>query len=380
MHPTYVSDKPGECPICGMKFVLIKQDVEPGQKQPGAAAVPGRAIISVPADKQQLIGVRFSLVTNRELNQTIRTTAFVAHDETRQAKISPRFAGWVRKLYVNYTGQHVEKGEPLLTVYSPELLAAEGEYLLAFRRFAQVKDKADDPQRESARVLMESARRRLALWEIGDEEIAELERSSQPKDEILLRSPVSGHVLTKGVVEGKSFMAGDTLYAIEDLSRVWLRTSIFESDFPLVRVGQKAHITFPSLGTMVWDTEVTFIDPHMDPVTRRGEVRLELNNPGHRFRPDMWANVEMEVPLGEVLAVPASAVIDTGTRSLVFVKGDGNHFEPRELKIGARTDEYLAVEEGLVAGQFVVTRALFLIDSESQLKAAIAGMAGEHKH
>jgi Cu(I)/Ag(I) efflux system membrane fusion protein len=295
-------------------------------------------------------------------------------------KISPRFAGWVRKLYVNYTGQHVEKGAPLLTVYSPELLAAESEYLLAHQRHEKLKASPSDAQLDAARLLAESARRRLALWEIGDEEIAELEKSGKPRDEVLLRSPASGHVLTRDATEGKGFMAGETLYTIEDLSRVWLRTTIYESDFPRVKVGLKARVKFPALTTMAWESEVTFIDPHIDPATRRGEVRLELDNPAHRFRPDMWAEVEIELPLGEVLTVPASAVIDTGKRTLAFVKGKDNHFEPREVTIGARLDDLWEVESGLAAGDQVVERALFLIDSESQLKAAIAGMSGGHKH
>jgi Cu(I)/Ag(I) efflux system membrane fusion protein len=358
-----------------MALVLIKTD---GVSQSGGVA--GRAIIAVPPEKQQMIGVRFVEVRTQELARVIRTTAVVAHDETRQVKISPRFAGWVRKLYVNYTGQHVEKGAPLLTVYSPELLAAESEYLLAHQRHEKLKASPSDAQLDAARLLAESARRRLALWEIGDEEIAELEKSGKPRDEVLLRSPASGHVLTRDATEGKGFMAGETLYTIEDLSRVWLRTTIYESDFPRVKVGLKARVKFPALTTMAWESEVTFIDPHIDPATRRGEVRLELDNPAHRFRPDMWAEVEIELPLGEVLTVPASAVIDTGKRTLAFVKGKDNHFEPREVTIGARLDDLWEVESGLAAGDQVVERALFLIDSESQLKAAIAGMSGGHKH
>ena len=437
MHPTYIADKPGDCPICGMKLVLIKDDkaaakpaapapddkiakvkagqfycpmgAEHVQDKPGkcpkcgmdlvekkeapagheghaaeatAAPVPGRIAISLSADKKQLIGLTTALVEKRDLVQPIRTTATFEHDETKLARIAPRFGGWVRELKVNYTGQRIEKGEPLLTVYSPELYSAGTEYLLAYQRFEQLKSTTSDPQYDSARRLLESARRKLSLWEIGEQEVRELEQSGKPTDELLLRSPVSGHVLTKTAVAGRSFMAGDTLYEIADPSHLWLRAYVFEFELPLVKVGQKGRAILPYLGNKTYESEVTFVYPHIEQQTRRAQIRLELDNPKHELRPQMWANVELDASYGNVLTVPASALIDTGPRYVAFVQREDDHLEPREVKIGAKTDDYYEVQAGLKEGEKVVTRALFLVDSESQLKAAISGMgaAGGHQH
>jgi len=390
MHPTYVSDKPGDCPICGMKLVPIKEDKPAaggGHKGHGAAAkeapgVPGRISISLSADKRQMIGLTFSTVEKRELTNTVRTTAVVQHDETRYARISPRFSGWVRKLHVNFTGAPVAKGQPLFTVYSPELFSTENEYLIAWRSLQQLKTDAPADQHKAATNLVGSARRRLELWEISDDEIRALEQRGTASDEMPFQSPIAGHVVTKSAVEGKAFMAGDSLYEVADLSHLWLDAWVFESDLPLLKVGQQATITFSYLGNKSFTAPITFIYPHIDPQTRRGRVRLELDNPEHLLRPDMWASVGIQVPLGEKVLIPASAVIDTGQRFVAFVDGEDEHLQPRDVKVGVKTDDFYEVLDGVKEGEKVVTRALFLVDSESQLKAAIAGMgeAGGHKH
>jgi len=390
MHPTYVKDKPGDCGICGMKLVPIKEDKPAaggGHEGHGAAAkeapgVPGRISISLSADKRQMIGLTLSKVEKRELTRTVRTTAVVMHDEARYARIAPRFGGWVRKLHVNFTGAPVEKGELLFTVYSPELFSTENEYLIAGRGLQQLKAEVAAEQRSAATNLLTSARRRLELWEIGDEEIRALEQRGTAGDEVLFRSPIAGHVVAKMAVEGKSFMAGESLYEVADLSHLWLDAWVFESDLPLMKVGLQATVTFPYLGNKTFTAPITFLYPHIDPQTRRGRVRLELDNPEHLLRPDMWASVGIQIALGEKVLIPASAVIDTGQRFLAFVDGEDEHLQPRELKVGFKTDDYYEVLEGVKEGENVVTRALFLVDSESQLKAAIAGMgeAGAHKH
>jgi RND family efflux transporter MFP subunit len=378
MHPTYTSDRPGDCPICNMKLVPIGgQESSPTSH---TASLPGRTTIAISPEKQQMIGLRTGVVAKQRLTEVIRTTAVFEHDETRLAKIALRFAGWVRELKVNFTGQVVEKGEPLLTVYSPELFAAENEYLLAFKRLSQFKAAGTADGLDSARRLAESARRRLVLWQVGDEEIRALEASGEPKDELLIRSPVSGHVISKTAVEGKAFTAGETLFEIGALTPIWLRASVTESDMPLVREGQKARVILPYLDNKTYESKVTFLYPHLEAQTRRGEVRLEVDNPSHELRPQMWANVEIEAGFGEVLAAPASAMIDTGERHVAFVLRADNHLEPREVKVGAKTDDWWEVKDGLQEGEKVVTRALFLVDSESQLKAAIAGMMGGHDH
>ena len=438
MHPTFIKDRPGDCGICGMKLVPIKEDkpsakaavpaeddkiaqvkngqfycpmgAEHVQDQPGkcpkcgmnlvekkespagheghtasttaAAAVPGRISISLSADKRQMIGLTLSKVEKRELTNTVRTTAVVMHDESRYARIAPRFGGWVRKLHVNFTGAPVEEGQALFTVYSPELFSTENEYLLAWRALQQLQAEAPVQQRSMATNLLGSARRRLELWEIGDEEIRALEQRGTPTDELPFRSPMEGHVVAKTAVEGKSFMAGESLFDVADLSHLWLDAWVFESDLPLMKLGLQATVTFPYLGNKTFTAPITFLYPHIDPQTRRGRVRLELDNPEHVLRPDMWASVTIQIPLGEKLLIPASAVIDTGQRFIGFVDGEDEHLQPRELKVGIKTDDYYEVLDGVKAGERVVTRALFLVDSESQLKAAIAGMgeSGAQKH
>lgn len=437
MHPTYVSSRPGDCPICNMKLVPIKEDKMapaktsptrhyqpkvgdyfctmqcPGSitNQPGTCPecgmklvlmdeeqaremaaqeepvvhvkpVPGRISISLSADKRQMIGLTLAPVEKRHLTNHVRATAVVMHDETRYARIAPRFGGWVRKLHVNFTGAHVQKGQPLFAVYSPELFSTENEYLIAWRGLQQLRPDAPADQRQSAINLLNSVRRRLELWEIGTDEIRALEQRGTPSDELLFRAPFSGHVVAKTAVEGKAFMAGESLYEIADLSHLWIDAWIFESDLALMQTGLTAKVTFPYLANKTFTAPITFIYPHIDPQTRRARVRLELDNPEGLLRPDMWASVEVHIPLGEKLLIPTSAVIDTGLRFVAFVDGEDEHLQPRELKVGFKTDDYYEVLEGVKEGEKVVTRALFLVDSESQLKAAIAGMgaAGEHKH
>lgn len=392
MHPTYVSDRPGDCPICNMKLVPIVEDggqavSKEGQmgehaKHTSPTDVPGHTGFVLSPDKRQMIGLRLSTVENRDLSFALHTTARVEHDETRLAKIAPRFNGWIRSLKVNFTGAPVEKGQSLFTVYSPEVLTAEKEYILALKNHEKLKDSPDKEQVLSAQRLMESSRRRLVLWQIGEEEIRDLEVRRAPADEIIFRAPFSGHVVAKVAIEGKAFMTGETLYEIADLSHLWLRASVFEYEMPMISIGQDAVINFPYLGNQEFPAKVTFIYPHIDALTRRGEIRLELDNPKHLLRPDMWANIEINVVFGKKLTIPSSAVIDTGSRYIAFVDAADGRLDPRDVKIGTKTDDYYEVLEGVKEGEKVVTRALFLVDSESQLKAAISGMgdAGEHKH
>jgi Cu(I)/Ag(I) efflux system membrane fusion protein len=368
MHPTYVSDRPGDCPICNMKLVPVGES-EASADMP---ALPGRVTIHLDPEKRQLIGLATSLVQTQRLVHIVRAPATVAHDETTLTRIAPRFGGWVRKLHVNYTGQSVEPGTALLTIYSPELLNTESDYLIAFRNA-----RGQSNNTESTRQL-EAARRRLELMQVDAGEIRALEARGTASDEMIFRAPISGHVIAKTAVEGKSFMAGESLYEIAPLHRLWVLAVVSEFELSDIRAGQKARVLFPNAGHHEIESTVAFINPHIDPQTRRGEVRLEIENPDHALKPDMWATVEIEQNLGDVLAVPASAVIDTGTRELAFVDRADGHLEPREVKVGAKTEDYWQVLDGLKSGEKVVTRALFLVDSESQLRAVVA--SGEHKH
>ena len=373
MHPSYTSDRPGDCPICNMKLVLIADDTD--HAAGAGSGVPGLVPVALTAEKQQLIGLRTTVVGKHYLARTIRTTATLEHDERKLAKIAPRFGGWVINLKVNQTGQEVEKGEPLLTVYSPELYSAENEYLLAWQRVQQLK-ASSAAELGQAKTLLDSSNRRLRLLGIGDEEIGALEKAGKPDDEILLRSPVSGHVLTKRVSDGQSFMPGEVLFEVGAMTPLWARAYLPESDLAFVKAGDPAEVTVPFLPNKLFATKVDFVYPHIDAQTRRAEIRMEVANPNHELRPNMWAEVLIEADAGEVLVVPASAVIDTGLRCVAFVVKPDNHFEPRAVKIGLRGDDYWQLLGGLTAGERVVTRALFLVDAESQLKAAIAGMSG----
>jgi membrane fusion protein, copper/silver efflux system len=372
MHPTYVSDRPGDCPICNMKLVPVGESAASGN-QP---SLPGRVTIHLDPDKRQLIGLTTSLVQTQRLARTVRAPATLSHDETTLTRIAPRFGGWVRKLHVNYTGQSVAPGDPLLTVYSPELLNAENDYLIAFR---SARGQANNP--ETTRQL-ETARRRLELMQVDAAEIRTVEARGAASDEMTFRAPIRGHVIAKTAVEGKSFMAGESLYEIAPLHRLWVLAAVSESELSDIREGQQVRVQFPNAGHNEIVSTVAFINPHIDPQTRRGEVRIEIENPDHALKPDMWATVEIEQNLGDVLTVPASAVLDTGTRNVAFVDRTDGHLEPRDVKVGAKTDDYWQVLDGLKSGEKVVTRALFLVDSESQLRAVVAGMGagGEHKH
>jgi Cu(I)/Ag(I) efflux system membrane fusion protein len=372
MHPTSVSDRPGDCPICNMKLVPIGESKASGDMP----SLPGRVTIHLDPEKRQLIGLTTSLVQTQRFARTIRASAVLSHDETTLTRVAPRFGGWVRKLNVNYTGQSVEAGAPLFTVYSPELFSAESDYLIAFRNARRQTNSLE------AGKMLDGSRHRLELMQVGTEEIRALEERNSAGDELTFRAPASGHVIAKSAVEGKAFMAGESLYEIAPLHRLWVRAAVPEFELNDVREGQKVRVIFPSLEQKTIESTVAFINPHVDPQTRRGEVRIEVENPDHVLRPDMWAEVEIEQSLGDVLSVPASAVIDTGSRNVAFVDRDDGHLEPREVKVGAKTDDYWQVLDGLKAGEKVVTRALFLVDSESQLKAAIAGMgaSGGHEH
>jgi Cu(I)/Ag(I) efflux system membrane fusion protein len=383
MHPEVVQDGSGRCPKCGMQLVEKKEDAgRPGQPSApadSAKTVPGRTMIHLSPEKRQLIGLTLAPVERRRLVQTLRTAAVVEHDETRFYRVAPRFAGWVRRLYVNFTGAPLEHGQPMLRVYSPELYAAQNDYLVAWRAWQQLPPDAHEEARAAARALWEAARLRLELLGMEEPDIRALEERGSAAAEIEFRSPVSGHVVQKRVAEGQAFQTGETLLEVADLSRLWLRAFVFEMDLPRIAVGQPAVVRFPQWPDRTYSARVSFVYPHIEPRTRRAELRLELDNPRHEIRPDMWADVELVLDAGERLAVPASALIDTGLRRVAFVdRGDG-HLEPREVRVGWRTDDFCEVLSGLAEGEQVVTRALFLVDAESQLKAAMAAMAA-HAH
>lgn len=361
MHPTYLSDRPGSCPICGMDLVPI--DSDGSAPIGGAAAVEGRTAIRIAADRREQIGLTTEPVARRTLARTIRAPATVELDETRRTLVSPRVGGWVQELYVDSYGQAVKKGDPLFKLYSPDLLATQTDYLQALKT--------------GHAAVIAAARRRLELWDIGAAQLDEIEGTGRAGDTMVVLAPADGVVVKKDAVQGQAFSPGEALFEIADLTHLWIHAFLYEQEVPLLKVGQRAVVELAYTHRSC-DARVSFIYPTVDAISRTVEVRLAVENPDLVLKPGMWATVEIEQDLGEVLAVPASAILQTGRRSLAFVDRDNGHLEPREVTIGGRSDDYWEIRAGLQEGERVVTRALFLVDSESQLKAAIAGLATGH--
>jgi Cu(I)/Ag(I) efflux system membrane fusion protein len=366
MHPAYRSDKPGIAPDCGMKLVPVYEDGA------GAATsmVSGYANVKLTAERRQLIGVQTGMTEMRSLGRSVRTVGRVTADETRLYKITTKFDGYIEKLYVNVTGQQIRKGQPLFSVYSPDLLSTQQDYLLAMRAAKQ------------APSLLAAARQRLLLWDITPAEIRQLERTGTARKSVTIYSPTNGYVINKIAVDGARVTAGEPLFEIANLDRLWIQADVYESELQFIRLGAPTTTTLSHIPGRTWTGRVTFIAPTVDPMTRTVKVRAELDNADGAVKPDMFGDVVIQQPERRVIVVPDSAVLQTGTRSVVFVvRGDGT-FEPREITVGTKEDEFYEVRSGLAANEKVVTQANFLIDSESRLKAALAQMnaPGGHQH
>lgn len=333
--------------------------------------------VHVPLERQQLIGVRFGTVDRRPLRKHFRTVGRIDTDERRVGIVSPKIPGWIETLNVDFTGRFVRRGEPLLTLYSPELVSAQEEYLLALEARNTWSGSPVAEVSRGGRLLSESARRRLKLWDISDAQIRALEARGEPAKTLTLYSPFTGHVLEKTVSRGQFVEAGMTLFRIADLSVVWLIAEIYEPELPFIQPGQTASLRIAEAPGAAFTGKITYIYPDIDPRTRTARARVELANPGGRLKPGMFATVEIDASMGEGLAVEEGAVIDTGTRKLVFVDRGSGYLEPREIRTGVRAGAFFEVTEGLAAGERVVTSANFLIDSESKLKEAVGG---GHQH
>jgi Cu(I)/Ag(I) efflux system membrane fusion protein len=387
MHPTMVSDRPADCPICGMRMVPMERDDvgaaapaagAPAAAPPGAAAVEaeaaaveGLAAVRIPARKQQLIGVRTTVATRRPFVRTLRTVGRVTADETRLHHVHTKISGWVEHLHVSATGEKVRAGQPLLTIYSPELLATQEEYLLALRTRVGLREEALPGVTRRADDLVESARRRLLLFDMTPDQIAAIERRGAAERTVTLHAPISGHVLTRNVTHGQKIDPDTALLDIADLSRVWVMAAIYEYELPYVRLGQAARMTLSYVPGRAFDGRVALIYPVLEERTRTAQVRLEFANTNLDLRPGMYADVEIRSDLGEHLAVPEGAVLSSGTRHIVFVEKGEGAFEPREIRIGLRLPDAVQVLEGLHEGETVVSSGTFFVDSESRLKAAL---------
>jgi membrane fusion protein, copper/silver efflux system len=399
MHPQVVQDHPGDCPICGLKLEPVRKQPSPKSKvsakdagsrkieyyrstmllseisksprkdSMGMDMVPiyegeneSKTIAVDPATVQKM-GVRTALVTKGPLRRVIRTVGAIDYNETALADVTTKFRGWIENLHVDSTGKQVHKGEPLFDIYSPDLYSAQNEYVLALRQ-------------TGASGMKESARQKLRLFDISENQITELERSRQAQRTLRVDAPIDGIVVEKMAVRGQMVEAGMKLYRLADLSIVWVQSQVYEQDLALLQLGQEAEVSLSYLPDRKFRGRVTYIYPTVDEKTRTARVRMEFHNPGLFLKPGMFATVELRAELKpDALLVPDAAVLRSGEKNTVFVALDGGHFEPRDVVLGARADnDAYEILSGLREGDRVVTSGQFMLDSESQLREAIQKM------
>ena len=366
MVPGSKFDKPGKSPFMDMQLVPRYADEE-------AAPAGGTSAASVTLSPQSIraVGVATQPVIREALSQEIRAVGTIEIDETRQARVAARVPGRVEKLYADFTGQSVRAGAPLYSLYSPELVATQREYLLAIENRQRLSGGTPEAIR-SADDLVAASRDRLRLWGIGPAHIAALEKSGTPQLSLTFESPMTGVVLQKMAVEGQYVSEGTELYLLADLSRVWLVARVYEHEVARLRIGQAARASVSALPAKTFRGRVAFIDPVLDGTTRSARVRIDLPNPAGDLKPGMFADSSIEIPTANVLAVPKGAVIDTGTRKVVYVETAANTFSPRDVKTGEASADRVAVLEGLREGERVVAAANFFIDAQTQLSGGAA--------
>ena len=375
MHPWYKSDKPGIAPDCGMKL----QPVYAGDPQANASTLPP-GTVAITREKQQLIGVEYGTVAYENISDSIHAAARVTLDETKIAKIQPRLEGWIDQLFVDFTGKYVKRGDPLLTIYSPEALATQQEYLLAMKAQHLMQDNPVHEMMASTENLVNAARKRLELWDITDTQIDQVARTGETIKNLTLESPISGFVMERNAFAKQRITPETVLYTIADLSTVWVIADVFEYEAANVRLNQPATMTLEYLPGRVFRGRVSNILPQVDPTTRTLKVRIQFDNPGYALKPDMYGQVELQTGGTRKLVVPQSAVLNSGERQVVFVDlGDG-HFEPRAVQIGQQRQDRIEIVSGLKPGERIVTSGNFLIDSESQMKSAFNGGSHDQSH
>jgi Cu(I)/Ag(I) efflux system membrane fusion protein len=356
----------------------------PAQEQ----AVQEAPQVEITPELQQRIGVKTVKAAVKPIQKTIRTVGRIEIDERNQATVNTKIEGWIEKLYVDYTGRYVKKGEPLAEIYSPELLATQQEFIhtkkWAGKQTIKAPQKGHDhgapaeaPEpvsdlkqmlEKDAAATLEAARQRLRLWDISEEQIRKIEQTGKPVRTLTLYSPVSGYITQKMAVQGMKVMPGEKLFDVADFSHVWIVADIYEYELSAVRVGQPVKVTLSYLPGREWASRIDYIYPVFSADTRTAKVRLTLPNPGGQLKPQMFTNVEIRIDLGRKLTIPDSAVIDTGKGQVVYVDRGNGSFEPREIQTGLRADGAVEVLRGLKKGERVASSANFLIDSEAQLK------------
>jgi membrane fusion protein, copper/silver efflux system len=342
---------------------------------PAATAEAALTPVQLSAQRLQSIGVKFGTVEEKVVSDEVRTTGSVAVDETRLAYVQTRFPGFIEKVFVDATYQYAKKNQPLFTMYSPELVATEREYLAAKENQQQMAGSSVPGVASSAASLLEAAKGRLAQWGVPEREIARLDSTGQVQQEFEVVAPISGYITERNALPTVAVQPEMRLYTIADLSTVWVQAQVFQSDLGRIRIGDPATLTVDTFPGRAFQGRVNFIYPQVDMDTRSARVRVVFANSGMQLKPGMFVNVALQAPLGRQIVVPASAVLQSGTRQIVFVsRGDG-YLEPREVQLGARTGDDFIVLKGLAAGEKVATSALFLVDSESELQAALGSFA-----
>lgn len=368
--PNYKADVPGLNPETGNDLVPVYENT-PESMAPGT--------VQIAPDKQQLIGVRFAKATYMDSHESVRVAGNVVLDERRVARVSPKVSGWIEKVYVDFTGDLVKQGQPLLTIYSPELLAGQREYLLARQAMETLAASSVAGTAERQRSMLEAARRRLELLDLSPEAIAALERTGEPQKHITVYAPAAGYVMERNAFPSQRVSPETTLYNLADLSRVWVMAEIFEHQAQTVRPGQTVSLRFPYDESRTIAGRVAYIQPGLDPSTRTLQARIEAPNPGMRLKPGMYLDVLFTEHHARMLTVPATAVLDTGRRQTVFVHRGNGYMEPREVRIGRRVEDRVEVLEGITGDDEIVVAGNFLIDSESQIQTGPRGLDGEAK-
>ena len=372
MHPSVIKDRPGACPVCGMN--LVKKQVGETIKQENIQEMEK---VTLSPTQRLLANVATEPVTRRNLSGEIYTVGKIDYDETNLAHVSARIGGRVDKLYVDFTGKEVKKGEPLLEIYSPDLVSAQQEYLLALNAYEKLKSGSLDEPTQNSQSLLVASKEKLLLWGITEDQITELKTTKKVKTHMVLYSPTSGTVIEKFVREGMYVMEGENLYDIADLKNVWMFGDIYEPEISDVKIGQEVEVKTQAYPDEVFTGRISFIEPVLNPTTRTAKIRADFPNPHYKLKPEMY--VEVKIKSGEnqnCLTIPASAVINTGHRVVAWVEKEPNVFVPRDVKLGEKLGDFYVVLDGLSEGEMVASQGGFLIDSEAQLRAGMSGMEG----
>ncbi len=376
MHPSVRLMEAGTCPICAMDLVPVMKSspviLDNGSANSAGQIAGDESTFTVDPRRQQLINVQTTEVEVRSLEKIIRTVATLELDETRIEYVHPKIKGWIDQVFVDFTLQHVNQGDPLFSIYSPELVSTQEEYLLALKTAENLADSPFEHVSHGARSLLEATRRRLELFDITDEQIEQLEESEQVQKNLIVYSPVKGHVMEKNAFPNMYVTPETKIFTIADHTEIWAYVRIYENEISYVAQGQPVVMTTAAYPGEVFRGDITYVYPHLNVETRTMRVRLEFPNPDLRLKPGMYSNIEIQVSLGATLAVPESAVLRTGKRDLVFVDLGSGQMQLRQVEIGATASGYYEILKGLTPGERVVSAANFLIDAESKVQGVEA--------